>query len=93
MIARGILGLGRVTDINGEALAITEYLFPARRCRASASAGAFLCKDWRPAAIGAFAGLALLALMVLALGPLLDQIPLHLLQLVIGVLLLLFGMR
>jgi Ca2+/H+ antiporter, TMEM165/GDT1 family len=50
-------------------------------------------RGWRPAAIGAFAGLALLALMVLALGPLLDRIPLHLLQLVIGLLLLLFGMR
>jgi Ca2+/H+ antiporter, TMEM165/GDT1 family len=50
-------------------------------------------RGWRPAATGAFAGLALLVLMVLALGPLLNRIPLHLLQLVIGVLLLLFGMR
>jgi Ca2+/H+ antiporter, TMEM165/GDT1 family len=50
-------------------------------------------RGWRPAGIGAFVGLALLVLMVLALGPLLDRIPLHLLQLVIGVLLLLFGMR
>jgi uncharacterized membrane protein len=47
----------------------------------------------RPAATGAAAGLALLGLIVLALGPLLDRIPLHLLQLVIGILLLLFGMR
>ena len=47
----------------------------------------------RPAVIGAVAGLALLGLIVLALGPLLDRIPLHLLQLVIGILLLLFGMR
>ena len=47
----------------------------------------------RPAAIGAVGGLALLGLIVLALGPLLDRIPLHLLQLVIGILLLLFGMR
>ena len=39
------------------------------------------------------AGIALLVALVLALGPLLDRIPLHLLQLVIGVLLLLFGMR
>ena len=38
-------------------------------------------------------GLQLLGLIVLALGPLLDRIPLHLLQLVIGILLLLFGMR
>jgi uncharacterized membrane protein len=50
-------------------------------------------RGWRPAGIGALAGFALLVLMVLALGPLLDRIPLHLLQLVIGVLLLLFGMR
>jgi uncharacterized membrane protein len=50
-------------------------------------------RGWRPAAMGAFAGLALLVLIVVALGPLLDRIPLHLLQLVIGVLLLLFGMR
>src|SRR3982075_1862212 len=49
-------------------------------------------RGWRPAGLGALAGLALLALIVLALGPLLDRVPLHLLQLVIGVLLLLFGM-
>ncbi len=40
-----------------------------------------------------WAGLALLALLVVALGPLLDRVPLHALQLVIGVLLLLFGLR
>ena len=47
----------------------------------------------RPAGLGAIAGLLVLALIVVALGPLLDQVPLHLLQLVIGILLLLFGMR
>jgi uncharacterized membrane protein len=50
-------------------------------------------RGWRPAAVGAAAGLGLLALIVAALGPLLDRVPLHLLQLMIGVLLLLFGMR
>jgi uncharacterized membrane protein len=50
-------------------------------------------RGWRPAGLGALAGLLLLALIVLALGPLLDRVPLHLLQLAIGVLLLLFGMR
>jgi uncharacterized membrane protein len=50
-------------------------------------------RGWRPAGLGAFAGLAVLALIVAALGPLLDRVPLHLLQLAIGVLLLLFGMR
>jgi Ca2+/H+ antiporter, TMEM165/GDT1 family len=50
-------------------------------------------RGWRPAGLGALAGLLLLAFIVLALGPLLDRVPLHLLQLAIGVLLLLFGMR
>src|SRR5712691_12995195 len=50
-------------------------------------------RGWRPAGLGAVAGLALLALIVLALGPLLDHVPLNLLQLAIGVMLLLFGMR
>jgi uncharacterized membrane protein len=50
-------------------------------------------RGWRPAGLGAFAGLVVLALIVVALGPLLDRVPLHLLQLVIGILLLLFGMR
>src|SRR5580700_4681902 len=50
-------------------------------------------RGWRPAGFGAFAGLVLLILIVVALGPLLGLVPLHLLQLAIGVLLLLFGMR
>jgi Ca2+/H+ antiporter, TMEM165/GDT1 family len=50
-------------------------------------------RGWRPAGLGAIGGLALLALIVAGLGPLLDLIPLHLLQLAIGTLLLLFGMR
>jgi Ca2+/H+ antiporter, TMEM165/GDT1 family len=50
-------------------------------------------RGWRPAGLGAATGLAALAITVVALGPLLDLVPLHLLQLVIGILLLLFGMR
>jgi len=50
-------------------------------------------RGWRPAGLGALAGLMLLVLIVLAFGPLLDHVPLHLLQLAIGILLLLFGMR
>jgi Ca2+/H+ antiporter, TMEM165/GDT1 family len=49
-------------------------------------------RGWRAAIAGTAAGLAVLALIVVALGPLLDRVPLHLLQLVIGALLLLFGM-
>jgi uncharacterized membrane protein len=50
-------------------------------------------RGWRPAGLGALAGLVLLALIVVLLGPLLNLVPLHLLQFAIGVLLLLFGMR
>ena len=47
-------------------------------------------RGWRPAGLGAFAGLALI---VIVLGPFLNLVPLFGLQLVIGILLLLFGMR
>ena len=50
-------------------------------------------RSWRPAGLGALAGLALLLLIVLLLGPLIGRAPLHVLQLVIGILLLRFGMR
>jgi uncharacterized membrane protein len=50
-------------------------------------------RGWRPAGLGAIAGLVVLAVIVAALGPLLDRVPLNLLQLAIGILLLLFGMR
>jgi uncharacterized membrane protein len=50
-------------------------------------------RGWRPAGLGAGAGLLLLVLIIIAFGPLLDRVPLHALQLAIGVLLLLFGMR
>ncbi|MGA2494419.1 MAG: hypothetical protein ABSF67_15975 [Roseiarcus sp.] len=50
-------------------------------------------RGWRPAGFGALAGFVCLALIVVVLGPALEYVPLHLLQLAIGVLLLLFGMR
>ena len=50
-------------------------------------------RGWRPALAGTAAGLAFLALLVLAFGPLLARMPIQYLQLSIGVLLLLFGMR
>jgi Ca2+/H+ antiporter, TMEM165/GDT1 family len=49
-------------------------------------------RGWRPAAFGTTAGLVVLAGIVLLLGPLLDRVPIGALQLVVGVLLLLFGM-
>jgi len=49
-------------------------------------------QGWRPAAFGTVAALGVLGVSIGVLGPLLGLVPLHLLQLVIGVLLLLFGM-
>ena len=50
-------------------------------------------RGWRPAFIGTGAALVVLALLVLILGPVLDRVPLQALKLVIGILLLLFGLR
>jgi len=52
-----------------------------------------LARGWRPALTGAGAALAALAVIVVSLGPLLGAVPLHALQFVVGVLLLLFGLR
>jgi uncharacterized membrane protein len=49
-------------------------------------------RGWRPAALGTAGGLALLAIIVLVLGPLLEHVPISSLQLAIGIMLLLFGM-
>jgi uncharacterized membrane protein len=50
-------------------------------------------RGWRVAALGAGGALALLALIVLAAGPLLARFPIAWLQLGVGVSLLVFGMR
>ncbi|HLK55254.1 MAG TPA: hypothetical protein VKU00_01740 [Chthonomonadaceae bacterium] len=50
-------------------------------------------RGWRPAMIGTFAGAGFLVLLILLFGPTLRNIPLTTLQLVVGILLLLFGIR
>ena len=52
-----------------------------------------LTRGWRPALIGSALALALLVLIVLIFGPALALVPISLLQFVVGVLLILFGMR
>jgi len=52
-----------------------------------------LTHGWRPAFIGTALGLLLLVVLVLIFGPLLALIPIHIVQFVVGVLLVLFGMR
>lgn len=50
-------------------------------------------RGWRPALIGTWIGVAFLTVLVLLFGPALQHIPISVLQVVVGVLLLLFGMR
>ncbi|RWC87064.1 MAG: COG4280 domain-containing protein [Mesorhizobium sp.] len=50
-------------------------------------------RSWRPALTGAALALAVLATLVLAFGPLLALVPINTLQFIVGVLLILFGMR
>jgi uncharacterized membrane protein len=50
-------------------------------------------RGWRPALVGSFAGGAVLILLVVLLGPALALIPIDALRLMVGILLLLFGMR
>ena len=52
-----------------------------------------LSRSWRPAFIGTGLALAVLAALVVVLGPLLGLVPIELLQFVIGTLLILFGLR
>ena len=50
-------------------------------------------RGWRSALAGTALGIALLAALVLAFGPALTRIPLNIVQFVVGILLLLFGLR
>lgn len=49
-------------------------------------------RGWRPAGIGVGAAIGVLSLLVVVLGPMLGRVPLGDLQLVVGVLLMLFGL-
>ena len=50
-------------------------------------------RDWRSAATGMAAALAVLAILVAALGPAVSALPLRELRLVVGALLLVFGLQ
>jgi uncharacterized membrane protein len=50
-------------------------------------------RGWSSALAGCAAALAVLAAIVAAIGPALTRIPLHLIQLVVGTMILLFGLR
>jgi uncharacterized membrane protein len=50
-------------------------------------------RGWRPALLGTAAGVAVLALLVAVAGPALGLVPIAYLQVAVGVLLLLFGLR
>jgi Ca2+/H+ antiporter, TMEM165/GDT1 family len=52
-----------------------------------------IVRGWLPALTGACVACGVLAALIVGLGPMLQAIPLYIVQLVVGVLLLMFGMR
>jgi uncharacterized membrane protein len=52
-----------------------------------------IVRGWRPAFIGTGAGVGLLLVLILLFGPLLAIVPIDALRIVVGILLLLFGLR
>jgi uncharacterized membrane protein len=50
-------------------------------------------RDWRSATSGLFSALVVLAILIAALGPALSAVPLHALRLLVGGLLLVFGLQ
>src|SRR5215468_4093592 len=50
-------------------------------------------RGWRPALLGTGAGMAVLTALIAVAGPAIGLIPLSLVQIVVGALLLLFGLR
>ena len=52
-----------------------------------------IIQGWRPAFLGTAAAFVTLAALVAVLGPLLGLVPIHVLQYIVGILLVLFGLR
>ena len=81
--------------MNGGALFVAVFLACAVEAVEATTIvlAAGTARDWRSALTGVGAGLALLALVVAALGPAVSAIPLSVLRLVVGGLLLVFGLQ
>ena len=81
--------------IHGLPSLVTAFLASAVECVEALTVvlAVGVTRGWRGALVGSLAALVVLALLVVAFGPGLARIPLADLQLVVGVLLLLFGLR
>ena len=81
--------------MNGGALFVAVFLACAVEAVEATTIvlAAGTARDWRSALTGVGAGMALLALVVAALGPAVSAIPLSTLRLVVGGLLLVFGLQ
>jgi uncharacterized membrane protein len=82
-------------DVNAVALFVAVFLACAVEAVEAATIvlAAGTARDWRSATTGMLAALAALALLVAALGPALSFVPLRALRLVVGSLLLVFGLQ
>jgi uncharacterized membrane protein len=83
--------------VNGSAAALFAAVFLACAVEAVEATTIVLAagtaRDWRSALTGVAAGIVVLAVVVAALGPGVAAIPLHYLRLVVGGLLLVFGLQ
>jgi uncharacterized membrane protein len=83
--------------VNGSAIALFGAVFLACAVEAVEATTIVLAagttRNWRSALIGAAAGLLVLAVIIGALGPGISALPLHYLRLIVGGLLLVFGLQ
>jgi len=82
-------------DVNGSALFVAVFLACAVEAVEATTIvlAAGTARDWRSATTGLAAGLGVLAVIVAILGPALSAVPLRELRLVVGGLLLVFGLQ
>jgi uncharacterized membrane protein len=90
-----VAGLGHVTATRVGTTLVAAFIASLAECVEALTVVLAVgsVRGWRSAVAGTAAALALLAAIVVAIGPALTRIPLHLVQLVVGAMILLFGLR
>jgi uncharacterized membrane protein len=90
-----VLSLGQVVSARVGTTVVAAFLASLVECVEALTVVLAVgsVRGWRSAVAGAAAALAVLAAIVAAVGPALTRIPLHLVQAVVGGMILLFGLR
>ena len=94
-MATGLVGLGQLETARMGTTLVAAFLASLVECVEALTVVLAVgsVRGWSSPLAGVAAALAVLAGLVAALGPALARIPLHLVQLVVGAMILLFGMR